>query len=488
MVMSTTAVSAVTSGEEVRMAPLPYPHGLAVLIVDDDIDVRTTISRCLRKFEVPVIEAETLGQARDMFDAGDRFSLVFLDRCLPDGDGVEFLAELLQREPTLAVCIITGQGSGQNAERALTDGAFDYLPKPALISEIRNVLLKKYPDLSESAIDGMAVGPVIDASGDEEEIGVQLIAQSGVMIRVTKEIREIARMNCSVFLQGGSGTGKEVVANKIHEMSSRGSKKCFAINCGAIPADLVEADLFGYVKGSFTGAVTDKKGAFEEADGGTIFLDEITETTLAFQVKLLRFLQEHKIRRVGSNTEIKLDVRVIASSNRNVADEVLNGRFREDLFYRLKGAEIFLPPLKDRREDIMPLAEYFARAHAKTRTIQFSKGVVLALKAYDWPGNVRELRQAVDFAVQHSNGRVLLSDLPRELRIITGDLREDEVAVVGTADQFVPLKEYTDEYKQRVLASCDGNKTRAAKILGVDRTWFGKECRERGWGLDSPES
>jgi transcriptional regulator with PAS, ATPase and Fis domain len=198
----------------------------------------------------------------------------------------------------------------------------------------------------------VAVRPVIDASADEQEFGVKLIAQSGVMIRVTKEIREIARMSCGVFLQGGTGTGKEVVAKKIHEMSARGSKKILTINCGAM---------------------ADKKGFFEEADGGTIFLDEITETSAAFQVKLLRYLQEHKIRRVGSNSEIKLDVRVIASSNRNVADEVLSGRFREDLYYRLKGAEIFLPPLKDRREDIMPLAEYFARSWAKKRTIQFSK-------------------------------------------------------------------------------------------------------------------
>ena len=486
--MSTTAVTTAALPSESRLAPLPYPHGLAVLIVDDDADVRSTISRCLRKFEVPVVEAETLGQARGMFDGGDRFSLVFLDRCLPDGDGVEFCGELLQREPSLAVCIVTGQGSGQNAERALSDGAFDYLPKPCLVSEIRNVLLKKYPDLSESAVEGMGVGPVIDASADEEEFGVKLIAHSGVMIRVTKEIREIARMSCGVFLQGGTGTGKEVVAKKIHEMSARGSKKILTINCGAIARDLVESELFGHVKGSFTGAMADKKGFFEEADGGTIFLDEITETTAAFQVKLLRFLQEHKIRRVGSNSEIKLDVRVIASSNRNVADEVLNGRFREDLYYRLKGAEIFLPPLKDRREDIMPLAEYFARSWAKKRTIQFSKGVVVALKAYDWPGNVRELRQAVDFAAERCNGRVLLSDLPRELRIITGDLREDEPLVVGMSEEFLPLKEFTDEYKQRVLASCGGNKTRAARILGVDRTWFGKECREKGWGVDTAEN
>ena len=486
--MSTTAVSTVVSADESRMVSLPYPVGLPVLIVDDDADVRTTISRCLRKFEVPVVEVESLGEARGRFDGGERFSFVFLDRCLPDGDGVEFCAELLQREPSLAICIVTGQGSGQNAERALSDGAFDYLPKPAMVSEIRNVLLKKYPDLSEAAADGMAVGPVIDASGDEEEIGVQLIAQSGVMIRVTKEIREIARMSCGVFLQGVTGTGKEVVAKKIHEMSARGGKRILTINCGAIARDLIESELFGHVKGSFTGASADKKGFFEEADGSTIFLDEITETTAAFQVKLLRFLQEHKIRRVGSNSEIKLDVRVIASSNRNVADEVLNGRFREDLYYRLKGAEIFLPPLKDRREDIMPLAHYFARAWAKKRTIQFSNGVVQALKAYDWPGNVRELRQAVDFAAERCNGRVLLSDLPRELRIVTGDLREDEPFAVGMAEEFLPLKEFTDEYKQRVLASCGGNKTRAAKILGVDRTWFGKECREKGWGLDTPDN
>jgi DNA-binding NtrC family response regulator len=255
-----------------------------------------------------------------------------------------------------------------------------------------------------------------------------------------------------------------------------------------MPQELIESTLFGHMRGAFTGAITDRKGVFEEADGGTIFLDEITETTAAFQVKLLRVLQEHRVTRVGSNQEIKLDVRVIASSNRNVVDEVAAGHFREDLYFRLKGSEIFLPPLKDRREDVMPLALHFAGITARKtgRKVAFSTAVIAALKAYDWPGNVRELESAIDSAVQRCNGIVLLSDLPRDLRAIVGDLNENEVAVmgalVGNTEEMQTMEEVEDAHMQRVLRHCNGNKTQAAKMLGLDRSAFGKKCREKGWG------
>ncbi len=312
------------------------------------------------------------------------------------------------------------------------------------------------------------------------------------MIRVALEIGEIAKMTRPVFITGKSGTGKEVVAQKIHEMSSRAGRKFVAVNCGAMPQELIESTLFGHMRGAFTGAITDRKGVFEEADGGTIFLDEITETTATFQVKLLRVLQEHRITRVGSNQEIKLDVRVIASSNRNVVDEVAAGHFREDLYFRLKGSEIFLPPLKDRREDVMPLAFHFAGITARKtgRKVAFSTAVIAALKAYDWPGNVRELESAIDSAVQRCNGIVLLSDLPRDLRAIVGDLK-NEVAVVGAlvgnTEEMQTMEEVEDAHMQRVLRHCNGNKTQAARMLGLDRSAFGKKCREKGWGLKIAE-
>ncbi|MGH9907082.1 MAG: sigma-54 interaction domain-containing protein, partial [Pyrinomonadaceae bacterium] len=328
---------------------------------------------------------------------------------------------------------------------------------------------------------------------EEEESGVRLIGNSSVMIRVALEIGEIAKMTRPVLITGKSGTGKEVVAMRIHEMSSRAGGKFVAVNCGAMPQELIESTLFGHMRGAFTGAITDRKGVFEEADGGTIFLDEITETTAAFQVKLLRVLQEHRITRVGSNQEIKLDVRVIASSNRNVVDEVAAGRFREDLYFRLKGSEIFLPPLKDRREDVMPLSVHFAIMTARKtgRKVAFSTAVMAALKAYDWPGNVRELESVIDSAVQRCNGIVLLSDLPRDLKAIVVDLNENEVpvvgALVGNTEEMQTLEEVEDAHMQRVLRHCNGNKTQAAKVLGLDRSAFGKKCREKGWGVKMGE-
>lgn len=396
----------------------------------------------------------------------------------------------MDRQPGLAVVIITGQGSTDNANVAIAGGAFGYIPKPCQIAEIRDALLRKYPTLSDAFHDGSAIGPVIDglSADEEEESGVKLIGNSSVMIRVAIEIGEIAKMTRPVFITGKSGTGKEVVARKIHEMSSRAGRKFVAVNCGAMPQDLIESTLFGHVKGSFSGAIADRKGVFEEADGGTIFLDEITETTAAFQVKLLRVLQEHRITRVGSNQEIKLDVRVIASSNRNVVDEVAAGHFREDLYFRLKGSEIFLPPLRDRREDVMPLAFHFAGITARKtrRKVAFSTAVMAALGAYDWPGNVRELQSAIDSAVQRCNGIVLLSDLPRDLRAIGGDLNENEVevvgALVGNTEEMQTMEEVEDAHMQRVLRHCNGNKTQAARMLGLDRSAFGKKCREKGWG------
>lgn len=498
MSMSTTAVGTASIKDSGRGSE-DYPAGVPALVVDDDADVRSVISRCLRKFKVKVVEAESLAQAREMFEAGGQFSMVFLDRCLPDGDGVEFSREVLDRQPGLAVVIVTGQGSADNANVAIAGGAFGYIPKPCQIAELRNVLLRKYPTLSDAFHDGSATGPVIDGSSDddEEESGVRLIGNSSVMIRVALEIGEIAKMTRPVLITGKTGVGKEVVAQKIHEMSSRAGRKFVAVNCGAMPQELIESTLFGHTRGAFTGATVDRKGVFEEADGGTIFLDEITETTAAFQVKLLRVLQEHRVTRVGSNQEIKLDVRVIASSNRNVVDEVAAGRFREDLYFRLKGSEIFLPPLQDRREDVMPLAVHFAGITARKtrRKVAFSTAVMAALKAYDWPGNVRELESVVDSAVQRCNGVVLLSDLPRDLRVIGGDLAGDLIgdfnenegavvgAVVGTTEWMQTLEEVEDAHMQRVLRTCNGNKTQAARMLGLDRSAFGKKCREKGWGV-----
>lgn len=453
-----------------------YPAALPVLVVDDEVDVRSVISRCLRRLNLKVVESDTLGHARDRFDSGEKFSMVFLDRCLPDGDGVTFSTEILSERPTLPVVIVTGKGSFANAEQALAGGAFAYLPKPCRIGEIRDVVFRRYPTLSVSFGQSEDTGPVIDGSlGCDEEF----VAHSPQMIRIALELRKLANQTGSVLVTGPSGTGKEVIARKIHEMSERAKEAFVPVNCSALPAELIESSLFGHEKGSFTGASSDHKGFFEVAQRGTIFLDEITETSGAFQAKLLRVLQEHRITRVGSSQEIELDVRVVASSNRDLAAEVAGGRFREDLYYRLNRSVIGLPGLKDRPEDIEPLAIYFAHRTVRKigRPVVFSKGVIKALRCYAWPGNVRELNSVIDSAVQGCNRMVLVSDLPNALRI---DLKADE-AVVGGSEPLRTLREAGDEYCLEVLRRCGGNRTRAAEILDIHRSTINELVKKKGW-------
>ena len=458
-----------------------YPGDLPVLIVDDEVDVRSVICRCLRKLNLRVAEAQTLSRARQKLESGQKFSMVFLDRCLPDGDGVDFLREILEWLPKLTVCIITGMGDSVNAEEAMECGAFAYLPKPCRISQIRNVVFRRYPTLSDSFRNGGTVGPVIDGSlGSETDSKVVLVAHSRQMIDVALEARKIAKMTGSVLVTGPSGSGKEVIARKIHQGSERSKERFVACNCGAIPEELIESELFGHERGSFTGAISDRKGFFEEADRGTIFLDEITETSPAFQVKLLRVLQEHRITRVGSSQEIELDVRVIASSNRDLSQAVAAGSFREDLYYRLnRSGEISLPSLKDRQEDIEPLVFHFAHAAVRKtgRPVLFSKGAMMALQSYEWPGNVRELQSVVDSAVQGCNKMVLIGDLPKAL----SGRHAEEASVVGGSSPLLTLEEASDLYILEVLRRCGGNKRRAAEILNIHRRTILLKSRKNGW-------
>jgi two-component system, NtrC family, response regulator AlgB len=476
-----TSATAVASVESLIA---DYPEHLPVLVVDDDADVRSSIGRCLQRYKIKVVESATLSDARRRFRSGEEFSFVFLDRRLDDGDGVEFAAEILEECPNLAVAIITANGSGANAEKAIEAGAFAYLPKPFTPTEIRRVLFRRYPRLSESFRDGELAGRIIDGSLQyEDESGVTLIAHSPQMIKLRLEILEIAQLTRCVLVSGGSGTGKELVARKIHEKSPRAKCKFVAINCGAMNIQLIESTLFGHWKGAFTGAVTDRKGVFEEANGGTVLLDEVTETSEEFQIKLLRVLQEHRISRVGRNEEIAVNVRVIAASNRNVAEQVRAGKFREDLYFRLKGSEIVVPALRDRREDIEPLAFYFANLTVKEtkRPVQFSRAAMTALHSYDWPGNVRELQSAIDSAVQRCNGIVLVSDLPKELN--PGGLKAaEEMAVIGHA-KLRSLEEASNDHILLVLRTCLGNKSKAARILNIARSTLIKLSQEKGWDV-----
>jgi len=288
-----------------------------------------------------------------------------------------------------------------------------------------------------------------------------------------KLVGRVAATNLPVLITGESGTGKEVVARAIHHRSPRAEQPFIAVNCGALPSELIESELFGHVRGSFTGATVDRRGLWEEANHGTVFLDEVTETSLAFQVKLLRAVQEGEIRRVGSNQTQRVDVRVIAATNRDADQEVLAGRFRQDLLYRLNAVTIHLPPLRERREDIRPLAGHFAaRTLGSSRSIGFSKEALWLLENYGWPGNIRELENAVVRAVALCDNIVRPEDLPERVRgAAKREPGSTAVAPHGTAAaESLSLAEVERRHILRTLAGTGGNKQAAARILGIDRT------------------
>jgi DNA-binding NtrC family response regulator len=308
---------------------------------------------------------------------------------------------------------------------------------------------------------------------------IDLVGVSSAFVEVMKLVGRVAATNLPVLITGESGTGKEVVARAIHRRSPRSARPFVAVNCGAIPAELIESELFGHVKGSFTGAHADRRGLWQEADGGTVFLDEISETSPAFQVKLLRALQEREIRRVGSNQTVRVDVRVIAASNRDVDQEMREGRFRQDLLYRLNAVTLHLPPLRERREDILPLARYFAERMAEssdTSCISFSRDAVQLLENYDWPGNIRELENAIVRAAALCDQAVRPEDLPERVRNFSASHAAQAHAKAprdGSDDDgedLLSLAEVEGRHIFRVLARTGGNKQAAARVLGIDRT------------------
>lgn len=345
------------------------------------------------------------------------------------------------------------------------------------------------PGYSASCPDTGAVPCLDDNSEDCNDTDVNLVGTSKGFREVMSLVSRVAATSLPVLLTGESGTGKEIVASSLHRRSNRSDKPFVPVNCGAIPAELIESELFGHIRGSFTGAERDRRGLWEAADGGTVFLDEITETNKSFQVKLLRVLQEGELRRVGSNVTQRVDVRVIAASNRDVEEEVRAGRFREDLFYRLNAVSIVLPPLRERKEDILPLATKFARrAFSSDSKPRFSPGTVTLLEAYPWPGNIRELENAVLRAATLSRGMICEHDLPERVRnynvIFEPEERsfESDILPLARKDEWPSRAEIEARYVQLVLNHTAGNKQAAARLLEVDRKTLDRMLKRQ----DSP--
>src|SRR5438067_5459076 len=451
---------------------------LHALIIDDETQVRSFIGLVLSSEGWEVSEAESAERAFEMLRAED-WSLVLCDVFLGGESGFSVLRRFREELPEKQVVLMTGRGSALDALDATALGAFDYLLKPFGVDELQS--------LTRAARERLAASQPRrhdSRKGGGESSDLELVGRSEAFIEVMKHVGRVAATSLPVLIAGESGTGKEVVARALHRRSRRASRPFVAVNCGAIPSELIESELFGHVRGSFTGATSDRAGLFEEADGGTVFLDEITETTPAFQVKLLRALQEGEIRRVGSNRTQRVDVRVVTASNRDVESEVEAARFRQDLFYRLNAVTLHLPPLRERREDIMPLARHFAESAARPGSgpVSFSRDAVGALMCYEWPGNIRELENAVVRAVALCDQVVRPEDLPERVRAAVAAMTAahapaSETSAPPAADAPAPeeepllsLSELEGRHIARVLASTGGNKQAAARVLGIDRT------------------
>jgi len=459
-------------------AKLEMPNSITIetgkmqaLVVDDDPQVRHFVADILRDDGWQVSRAETAEQALTLLGE-QRWSLVFCDVMLGGTSGFDVLRRFRESQPEAQIVLMTGHGSAADAMDATALGAYDYLLKPFGVRDVEELSEAVRKRLEKQRyVEG--VEPAAPAHISDHN----LIGKSPALVKVMKMVGRLASTNLPVLITGESGTGKEVVARAIHRRSQRSPKPFVAINCGALPAELIESELFGHTRGSFTGADRDRAGLFEEAGGGTVFLDEITETSPAFQVKLLRALQDGEVRRVGSNRPTRVDVRIIAASNRDPKTEAREGRFRQDLLYRLNAVNLHLSPLRERREDILPLARHFAervRIKGEPR-LRFSREAVRLLEQYAWPGNIRELENAVMHAAALCDQIVRPEDLPEDIHAaaphtVAGDgIAPAEQKSILSIREWVSLTWLVGEYVTRVLEHTGGNKMAATRILEIDR-------------------
>ena len=443
------------------------------LIIDDEPQVRGLVAEVLRSDGWEVSEASTADEAFRILN-DQQWTLVFCDVVLGGTDGYEVLRRFVKEQPEARFVLMTGHGSAAGALDATAIGAYDYLVKPFSVD---NIL--KIADAVRSH-RRPASKPSKNDTGKSHSgyvSDIPLIGRSPKFVECLKLVGRVAATSLTVLIAGESGTGKEVVARAIHQRSRRATENFVTVNCGAIPVDLIESELFGHARGSFTGADRERVGLWEEAHGGTIFLDEVTETSPLFQVKLLRVLQQGEIRRVGSNRTIKVDARVIAATNRNITEEVGAGRFRQDLMYRLNAVTIGLPRLCDRVEDIMLLAEHFAEKARPLgiEPVRFSDAAISLLENYQWEGNVRELENAILHAVSLADDIVDSEHLPERIRGFQSAAPSGAVSAFSEAEdlsdsgEWKTLAEIETEYANKVLAYTGGNKQAAARLLNIDR-------------------
>ena len=432
-----------------------------VLIVDDEPDIRELLELTLGRMNLETRAAENLGEAHELLEQFS-FDLCLTDMRLPDGNGIDLVRHIQNRHPQVPVAVITAHGNMETAIAALKAGAFDFVSKPLDINDLRNIV--------RSALR-VGNSPTTVPSSGSGAGARQLLGESLAIQKVRALIEKLARGQAPVYIHGESGTGKELAARLIHSLGPRADKPFVPVNCGAIPEQLMESEFFGHKKGSFTGAVQDKEGLFKAADGGTLFLDEVGDLPIPMQVKLLRAIQERTVRPVGSQSELRVDVRILSATHRDLHSLVREGKFRQDLYYRLNVIELAIPNLRDRPEDIPVLAEHLSAkltAGMESTSPKLSGEALQALSRYDFPGNVRELENILERSLTMCDGsEITAADL---------QLPEDAAAkdVAGTPAELggdESLEEYLARVEESAIRDAldrtNQNKTAAAKLLGI---------------------
>lgn len=438
-----------------------YNKSISVLVVDDSHDMLEVIRRNLNELGLNPFTSDNVVEAIDILDTTE-INLVITDLNMPNVDGSQLVRYISHHYSTIPVLVITGYPNVQSAVEVMKMGAVEYLIKPFTNNELEQALEQILAEHTDITTNVTTPDPIDSFYG--------IIGSSEPMQLLYKTIERTKNNKATVLITGESGTGKEMVARAIHYNSAFSSAPFVAVNCGAIPDQLMESELFGHLKGAFTGAVTTRAGFFQAADKGTIFLDEISNSSHTVQAKLLRVIQEKEITMLGATKTQKVDVRIISASNVDLKEQIEKSTFREDLFYRLNVVTIHIPPLRDRKEDILLLVDYFNQQYSrenKKKALRFPSAIKTILNAYSWPGNVRELENFVQRLVIMTDHKVTIDDIPDYMKMATPLSNKDE--------PIMTLVEMEKKYILRVLATVNNNKTKAAELLGIDR----KTLREK---------
>lgn len=443
-----------------------------ILIVDDELNIRQGLAAAVELEGYDSVVAEDGNKAVEIIN-NTVIDLVITDLRMPNMSGKELLKYISSSYPTVPVIVLTGHGTIEDAVDAMQNGAVDFLTKPVNLDHLF-VLLNKCLSNKDLAEQNIKLQKELELLKNRQNYK-NIIGKSQKVVRLMEMIQQVGPTRASVLIYGESGVGKELVADALVSFSDRADKPFIKVHCAALNANLLESELFGHVKGAFTGAVSDKKGRFEQADGGTIFLDEIGEIDSSTQIKLLRVLQEREFEKVGGEKTIKTDVRVISATNKDLEKEIKEGRFREDLYYRLNVVKVEVPPLRERKEDLFLLCTEFLNQFSKENNkdiVGFSNDAIAAINNYEWPGNIRELRNCVESAVVMCKSNTIeLSNLPPS---VSKAKREDIISIpLGST-----MEEAEKQVISRTLNYCNGNKSKAADILGIGRKTILRKLEE----------